>query len=143
MDAIVMLRDDHKTVEQMFKFFEKGDLSVVPEICEALTVHAHIEETVFYPAVRAEGGDAKEDIGEAVEEHHVVRILIQEIEQLPSDDEAYESKATVLMEIVRHHVKEEEDELFPKVRSELGRNRLVELGDEMVQLRATLVGQPV
>lgn len=143
MDAIVMLRDDHKTVERLFKLFEKGDLSVVPEICEALTVHADIEETVFYPAVRAEGGDAKEDIGEAVEEHHVVKILIAEIGQLSPDDEAYKSKATVLMELVRHHVEEEEDDLFPTVRSELGRNRLLELGDEMVQLQATLTGQRV
>lgn len=143
MDAIVMLRDDHKTVERLFKLFEKGDLSVVPEICEALTVHADIEEIVFYPAVRAEGGDAKEDIGEAVEEHHVVKILIAEIKQLSPDDEAYKSKATVLMELVRHHVKEEEDDLFPTVRSELGRNRLLELGDEMVQLQATLTGQRV
>lgn len=143
MDAIVMLRDDHKTVERLFKLFEKGDLSVVPEICEALTVHADIEEIVFYPAVRVEGGDAKEDIGEAVEEHHVVKILITEINQLSPDDEAYKSKATVLMELVRHHVKEEEDDLFPTVRSELGRNRLLELGDEMVQLQATLTGQRV
>ncbi len=143
MDAIVMLRDDHKKVEQMFKAFEKGDLSVVPEFCEALTVHAAIEETVFYPAVRAEGGDAGEDIGEAVEEHHVVKILIEEIAQLSPDDEPYTSKATVLMELVRHHVKEEEDELFPKVRSELGRNRLLELGDEMTQLQQSLTGQPV
>ncbi|MDO8308664.1 MAG: hemerythrin domain-containing protein [Actinomycetota bacterium] len=137
-----MLRDDHKSVERMFKAVEKGDLSVVPEICEALTVHATIEELVFYPAVRAEGGDAKEDIGEAVEEHHLVKILIEELGQLPSEDEAYKSKATVLMELVRHHVKEEEDELFPKVRSELGRNRLLELGDEMMKLQANLVGQP-
>lgn len=141
MDAIVMLREDHKKVERMFKAFEKGDLTVVPQICEALTVHATLEETVFYPAVRAEGGDAREDIGEAVEEHHIVTILIEEIGLLSPDDEAYTSKTTVLMELVRHHVTEEEDELFPKVRSELGRNRLVELGEEMLQLRATLMAQ--
>jgi thiazole synthase ThiGH ThiG subunit len=99
MDAIVMLRADHKKVERMFKAFEKGDLSVVPEITGALTVHAAIEE-------------------------------------------AYMSKAMVLMEMVRHHVKEEEDELFAKVRSELGRNRLLELGEEILVLQATLTGQP-
>lgn len=141
MDAIVMLREDHKKVERMFKDFEKGDLTVVPRICEALTVHATIEESVFYPAVRAEAGDVREDIGEAVEEHHLVTILIEEIGLLSPDDEAYTAKATVLMELVRHHVKEEEDELFPKVRSDLGRNRLVQLGDEMRQLQATLVAQ--
>ena len=139
MDAIVMLRDDHKKVERLFKAFEKGDLGVVPEICEALTVHAAVEESIFYPAVRAEGGDASEDIGEAVEEHHLVKILIEEIGQLSPDEEAYTSKATVLMELVRHHVKEEEDEMFPVVRSELGRSRLLELGDEMERLQSTLV----
>lgn len=141
MDAIVMLRDDHKKVERLFKAFEKGDLTVVPDICEALTVHATIEETIFYPAIRAEGGDAAEDIGEAVEEHHIVTILIEEIGLLSPDVEEYASKTTVLMELVRHHVEEEEDELFPKVRSEFGRNRLVELGEEMARLQATLMAQ--
>lgn len=142
MDAIVMLKEDHKSVEKLFKAFEKDDLSVVPDICEALTVHAHIEETVFYPAVRGEVADTSDDVGEAVEEHHVVKILVGELEDMSPDDEAYKAKATVLMELVRHHVEEEEDELFPEVRSALGRNRLRELGEQMEEVRMTLTGQP-
>ena len=142
MDAIVMLREDHANVEKMFKALEKDDLSVVPDICDALTVHAHIEETVFYPAVPAEMADSSDEIGEAVEEHHVVKILIGELQDLSPDDEAYKAKATVLMELVRHHVEEEQDELFPEVRSALGRKRLVELGEQMAEARMQLTGQP-
>lgn len=131
MDAIVMLREDHKAVERLFKSLEKDDLTVVPEICAALTRHAFIEETVFYPAVRAEVEETDEILGESVEEHHVVKILIAELSDLPPEDERYASKATVLMEMVRHHVEEEEGELFPQVRSALGRNRLQEIGAEM------------
>lgn len=139
MDAIVMLREDHKQVEQMFKLLDDDDLSVVPDICAALTVHAQIEEEIFYPAVRAEVEDVQEDIGEAVQEHHVVKVLIGELEGLTPDDEEYKAKATVLMELVRHHVEEEESELFPEVRSALGRKRLQELGEVMRQRQAELV----
>lgn len=142
MDAIVMLRDDHKAVERMFKALEKDDLSVVPDICDALTIHAAIEEQVFYPAIRAEMPDTGEDIGEAFEEHHVVKVLVTELTDLSPDDEAYKAKATVLMELVRHHVEEEEGELFPEVRSALGRNRLQELGEEMAAMRSDMAGQP-
>ena len=131
MDAIVMLRDDHKTVEALFKKLEKDDLSVVPDICAALTQHAFIEEQVFYPAVRAEVDDSLDEVLEAVEEHHVVKVLIAELEDLDASDESYKAKATVLMELVRHHVEEEEGEMFPQVRSALGRKRLTEIGAAM------------
>ena len=128
MDAIVMLRDDHKALERLFKKLEKDDLSVVPHICDALTTHAKIEEDVFYPAVRAEVEDTDDEVLEAVEEHHVVKVLISELQSLASDDEAYKAKATVLMELVRHHVEEEEQDMFPEVRESLGRKRLNEIG---------------
>jgi hemerythrin superfamily protein len=139
MDAIVKLRDDHKRVEKQFKVLEKGDLSVVPEICRELTVHATLEETIFYPAVRTNVDDSQDEVGESVEEHHLVKILVSELEQTDPADETYRSKATVLMELVRHHVDEEETEMFPQVRAELGRKRLQELGDEMAILEQTLV----
>lgn len=138
MDAIVMLRDDHKEVERSFKKLEKGDLGVVPGICEALTLHAQLEEQVFYPAVRAEVPDVRDDIGEAFEEHGLVKILVEELGELSPDDDAYRAKATVLMELVRHHVEEEEGELFPVVREALGRRRLQELAEEMTQARRQL-----
>jgi hemerythrin superfamily protein len=137
MDAIVMLRADHKEVEALFKRFEKDDLTVVPTICEALTLHAHIEEQVFYPAVRAEVDGALDDVLEAVEEHHLVKTLIAELEALDSSDETYKAKATVLMELVRHHVEEEEGEMFPEVRQALGRKRLTEIGAQLEKAKGS------
>ena len=136
MDAIVMLREDHKTVESLFKRLEKDDLSVVPDICAALTQHAFIEEEVFYPSVRAEVEGTLDDVLEAVEEHHLVKVLISELENLDPTDETYKAKATVLMELVRHHVEEEEGEMFPQVREALGRKRLGEIGEVMETAKA-------
>jgi len=131
MDAIVLLRTQHREVEKLFKAVDKGDLSVVPEICAALEEHARIEEDVFYPAVRDEVPEEVSTILESLEEHLIVKRLVAELSQMQRDDDAYEAKATVLAENVRHHVREEEDELFPVVRSALGRKRLVELAEEM------------
>ena len=139
MDAIVLLRTQHREVEKLFKAVDKGDLSVVAEICAALEEHALIEEDVFYPAVRAEVPDEASDILESLEEHLIVKRLVAELTEMSPDDEAYEAKATVLAENVRHHVREEEDELFPAVRSALGRKRLVELADEMQRDRESAI----
>lgn len=134
-----MLKDDHKQVRQMFRTMEKGDLDVVPDICAALRVHTQIEEQVFYPAVRAGVDEAQSDILEALEEHHVAKQLIAELDGMGPSDEAYEAKATVLMENVLHHVEEEESDLFPRVRESLGRNQLREIGADMQALRDSLV----
>lgn len=135
MDAIVMLKEDHKQVEHLFKKLEKGDLSVVPKICDALTLHAELEEMLFYPEVRTEVEDAADGVDEAVEEHHLVKILVGELQGMTKTDEAYKAKATVLMELVRHHVEEEEGEMFPEVRAALGRKRLQEIGNEMAAMK--------
>jgi len=138
MDAITLLRNDHREVEKLFKAFEKaGDSAkvtkrkTVNKIIEELSVHAAIEETIFYPAVRNEIEDTESEVLEALEEHHVAKWLLSEIDGLDVDDERYDAKVTVLIESVRHHVKEEEKDLFPDVRSALGRKRLAELGDAM------------
>jgi hemerythrin superfamily protein len=140
MDAIVMLREDHAAVEKLFKKFEAGDLAVVPRICDELELHAEIEEEVFYPSVRAEVDDQDDEVLEAVEEHHVVKLLVSELRALDPSDETYKAKATVLMENVRHHIEEEEGEMFPAVRSALGRKRLQEIGDRMNSARDALAG---
>ncbi len=131
MDAIVLLRTQHREVERLFKAVDKGDLSVVPEICAALEEHARIEEDVFYPAVSDEVPDEMSMVRESLEEHLIVKRLVSELSRMSADDPTYEAKATVLAENVRHHVREEEDELFPAVRSALGRKRLVELAELM------------
>jgi hemerythrin-like domain-containing protein len=148
MDAITMLRDDHKTVEKLFKQFEKAEekpkeaRKVADQVIEELSVHAAIEEQVFYPAVRKEMPDAEDDILEAFEEHHVVKWLLSELDGMSPDHERFRAKMTVLIENVRHHVEEEEQTLFPEVRKEIKRKRLVELGEEMQAAKKTASKKP-
>ena len=134
-DAIALLKQDHREVEQLFKRFEKAGENahktkgaLVASMIEALSRHAAIEELVFYPAIRREVPKQESAVLEALEEHHVVKWLLSELEGLDPAAERFDAKATVLIESVRHHVKEEEQELFPKVRARIERRRLVELG---------------
>ncbi|MEV7228201.1 MULTISPECIES: hemerythrin domain-containing protein [Polymorphospora] len=151
MDGIVMLREDHKTVEDLFKKFEKTHKDATPKAKRALvdnmikelTTHAFIEETIFYPAVREEAPDTTEHVLESVEEHHVVAWLLSELRDLDPGDETFDAKVTVLIENVRHHVEEEEKEWFPEVRKNLGRNRLVELGEQMTAARSKAPADPL
>ncbi len=137
-DSIVMLRDEHREVERLFKEFErtkegalKSRRRLVDRMILLLTQHAAVEEQVFYPSVRREVRGATSDVLESLEEHHIVKWELSELEKLDPEDERFNAKVTVMMENVRHHVEEEEGDLFPLVRSELGRKRLGELGDEM------------
>ena len=127
-DAVALIKADHRKVEQLFREFEEaGDRAyktkqeLVGQIVEELEVHATIEEETYYPAVEAKARkDGKELIAEAVEEHHVVKILLGELGSMSSEDEAFDAKVTVLMENVRHHVEEEESELLPQSEKILG-----------------------
>ncbi len=138
MDALTLLKADHADVEKLFKTFEqlgdrayKSKQKTVSGIIKALSVHAVIEEQVFYPAVREEVEGAEDDVLEAIEEHHIAKWVLSELEDLPPDAENYDAKVTVLIENVRHHVKEEEKDLFPKVRKALGRKRLADIGETL------------
>jgi len=149
MDAITLLRNDHRTVEQLFKRFEKtGDdayvakREIVDRIIEELSVHAAIEEQLFYPAARATVPGVEDVALESIEEHHIVKWVLSELDGMPPQDERFDAKVTVLIENVRHHVEEEQDEFFPKVRDELGRKALNELGDAMVEAKATAPTHP-
>lgn len=137
-DAVALLKADHKTVEQLFKRFEKaGDgakkqkRKIVDEIIVELSRHAVIEEQVLYPWAREYIDGEEDDVLEAIEEHHVVKWLLWELEDLSPDDERFDAKVTVMMENVRHHVKEEESELFPDLRDVATRAELLELGDAL------------
>jgi len=146
-DALTLLRKDHQTVKGLFRQFEqageRGQQSkqkIVGEIEHELETHATIEEDVFYPAVQSEVPQAEDLVHEAVEEHRVVRNLLSEITVLEPDDEQYDAKVKVLQENVEHHIKEEEEEMFPKVTSALAETRLLELGQEL-QARKDVLGQ--
>jgi hemerythrin superfamily protein len=151
VDGIVLLKDDHKTVEGLFKQFEKGKDSdssaakrnLVEQMIAELTTHTFIEETIFYPAARRDAPDTTDHVLESVEEHHVVVWLLSELQNLDPTDETFDAKVAVLMENVRHHVEEEEQEWFPQVRKALGRNRLVELGDQMAAAKKDAPSDPL
>ena len=117
--AISILIQDHDAVKKLFGRFEKSESAAEKEkiIAEALTelsIHAVIEEEIFYPAVRKHVG--KDLMNEADEEHHVVRVLIAELDQDGRGNDHRHAKFTVLSENVRHHIKEEEDEMLPKAK---------------------------
>ncbi|MEU1473564.1 hemerythrin domain-containing protein [Streptomyces sp. NPDC005761] len=150
MDGIVLLKEDHKTVEKLFKQFEKAGENAYAEkrriadrVIDELTTHTWIEEKIFYPAVREAAPDTKDDVLESVEEHHVMLWMLSELETLDPADERFDAKMTVLMENVRHHVEEEEKEWFPDVRKAMGRNRLAELGDQMEKAKKKAPGEPL
>lgn len=149
MDAITLLKKDHSTVEQLFKRYEKaGDRAyvekrdIVDRIIEELSRHAAIEEQLFYPAAREHVDDVDDIALESMEEHHIVKWELAELERMDPRDERFDAKVTVLIENVRHHVEEEESDFFPKVRDEIGRKDLGELGDAMEEARSTAPTHP-
>jgi hemerythrin superfamily protein len=145
-DAVELIKSDHRKVEKLFREFEEaGDRAyktkqeLVGQIVEELEVHATIEEETYYPAVEAKAKkEGKELIAEAVEEHHVVKILLGELRSMSSEDEAFDAKVTVLMENVRHHVEEEESELLPQSEKILDSDELTRLGEEMAARKRQL-----
>jgi hemerythrin superfamily protein len=152
MDAIVLLKEDHKVVEKLFKQFEKAEKAdaspadkkkIVDEVLKELTTHAYIEETLFYPTAREAVPQTEEHVLESVEEHHVVAWLCSELSKTDPSDERYDAKMTVLIENVRHHVKEEEDEWFPQVREKLGRKALQELGERLEAAKPDAPADPL
>ena len=135
MDAIALLKADHKAVSKLFREYKASKRAgranrskIIDKVIKELSIHAAIEETVFYPAVREAIPKLEDDILESLEEHHVLKWTLEELSTLDVDDERYDAKVTVMMEQVRHHVEEEETDWFPKVRAKLDRAQLQELG---------------
>ncbi|AOF82382.1 hemerythrin HHE cation binding domain protein [Methyloversatilis sp. RAC08] len=140
-DAIALLKADHEEVSGMFAEYEKKrtpatKMALVKEICTALSVHAQIEEEIFYPDVKAALKD-KLLVPEATVEHAGVKDLIAQLDGVTPDGEMYDAKVKVLSEYVKHHVKEEQTEMFPKVKS--SSIDLVELGTRMASRKADLL----
>ena len=144
-DAVTLLKQDHREVSELLEKFESasdaGKRSIAERICKALTLHAQIEEEIFYPAAR-NVLDAKDLdlVDEADVEHASLKGLIARIERSAPSDDHYEALVAVLGEYVKHHVKEEEHELFPKIRkADLD---LQVLGEQLAQRKSALTGTP-
>jgi hemerythrin superfamily protein len=125
VNALEFLKHKHDEVDEMFSRFEEikdnGDDAqkeeLVARICEALTIHAQIEETIFYPAARrAVQEQGQELLNEAAVEHQTLKDIVGRLEMAPTSDPLYDAGVKVLSEYTKHHVREEENELFPKVR---------------------------
>ncbi len=141
LDAIALLRADHKKVSDLFDQFEGSrsasrKKAIVAQICLELGVHAQIEEEIFYPAVKAALRD-KELVPEATVEHASVKDLIAQVKNVEPDGEMYDAKVKVMSEFVKHHVKEEQNEMFPKAKKT--RLNMVALGEQLASRKEELI----
>jgi hemerythrin superfamily protein len=148
-DAIVLLKADHKEIQHLFREFEAaGDKALkkkartVEQIIGLLTIHTYVENEVMYPEVRELLPDLDDDILESYEEHHVADVLCMELSGMTADAERFDAKTTVLIENVTHHIEEEEQDWFPKVRAGLSRKQLQEIGTRLEQARTKAPKSP-
>lgn len=122
-DAFELIREDHRKVKELFDRFDNADESaekreIVQEALKELKMHAAVEEEILYPAIRDQIGDS-EMVDKALEEHHLVKTIIPELERMRPDDERYDAKFKVLCESVNHHIEEEESQVLREVESSL------------------------
>lgn len=142
-NATQILRQDHNKVEGLFKRFEqaKGSESkrrIAEQAMAELEVHAKVEEEIFYPAVKSEVDD-ESMVEEAKQEHQTVKDLIRELKTMDAEDEEFESKFSELVENVKHHVQEEQGEMFPKV--EESDMDLAEVGEQIAERKQELMAE--
>ena len=147
MNAFQLLKEDHKKVDGLFKQLEptteraeKTRTELFARLKDELDVHARVEETIFYPAIKQEA-ETREIVLEGFEEHHVVKMLLKELEALPVDTEQWTAKLKVLQENVEHHVEEEEGEMFQKARQVLTEEQINRLGERMEEEKKRLQEQ--
>ena len=147
MNAFQLLKEDHQKVSGLFSQIEptteraeKTRTELFAKLKEELDIHARIEETILYPAIK-QAAETREIVLEGFEEHHVVKMLLKELESLPVDTEQWTAKMKVLKENVEHHVEEEEGEMFQKARQVLSEDEINSLGEQMGQLKEQLQQQ--
>ncbi len=137
MDAIQLLRRDHRTVEKLFKEFErtgpKAKLTktrLVKKMIKELSLHAQVEEQIFYPAVQEAAGE-DDLVLKAMEEHDLVKALLEQLDKMTPEEDRFQAKVYVLIESIRDHVDEEEKEIFPKLKEALKPAQLRNLGTRL------------
>ena len=147
MNAFQLLKEDHQKVSGIFQQLEptteraeKTRTELFDRLRRELDIHARIEEAVFYPAIK-QAAETREIVLEGFEEHHVVKMLLKELEAMPVDTEEWAAKLKVLKENVEHHVEEEEGEMFQKARGVLSEEQINDLGARMEEEKKRLEGQ--
>lgn len=144
-DAISMLKEDHEKVRGLLKQLESAKAprrreELLAKVDEEVRIHSTIEEEIFYPAFR-EAARKKEDrelFFEALEEHHVVDLVMPEAKETQPDGDQFAAKAKVLKELIEHHADEEEKEMFPKAKKLMDREELLDLGERLKQRKSEL-----
>ena len=139
MDAITLLKTDHEKVSGIFEKLEetteraeKTREELFTKLKQELDVHAHIEETIFYPVLK-KSEETRDITMEGIQEHHVVKVLLRELDAMGVGSETWTAKLKVLKENVEHHVEEEEEDMFKKAREVLSKEQLEEIGALMEQ----------
>ena len=149
MNAITLLKDDHRRVKALFARYRrlgprarKAKEGLVDALTRELAQHAMLEEAVFYPECRARVPDTTDDVLESLEEHHIVKWTLEELRTMDASNERYDAKVTVLIENVTHHMREEEQALFPEVSRRLSRRDLNEIGEALEAVRNIAPTEP-
>lgn len=147
MNAFQLLKEDHQKVSGIFQQLEptteraeKTRTELFARLKEELDIHARIEESVFYPSIK-QAAETREIVLEGFEEHHVVKMLLKELDSMPVDTEQWTAKLKVLQENVEHHVEEEEGEMFQKAREVLSEDDINRLGAQMEEMKEQLKSQ--
>lgn len=147
MNAFQLLKEDHQKVSGLFQQLEptteraeKTRTELFAKLNEELDIHTRIEESVFYPAIK-QAAETREIVLEGFEEHHVVKMLLKELQAVPVDTEQWTAKLKVLQENVEHHVEEEESEMFQKARLVLSEDEINQLGAQMEEMKQQLKQQ--
>ena len=136
MNALELLKQDHDKVDKLFQKVEATEESehtaLFEQIKAELEMHTHIEETIFYPKLKEEGDEELKKIKlEGIEEHHQAKMFLRELSSLAEDSQKFEPKLKVLMEDVKHHVQEEEGQMFPMIEKQFDAAVLEELGAQL------------
>jgi hemerythrin superfamily protein len=147
MNAFQLLKEDHQKVSGLFQQIEptteraeKTRTELFAQVKQELDVHAKIEESIFYPAIK-QAAETREIVLEGFEEHHVIKMLLKELDTMPVDTEQWTAKFKVLKENVEHHVEEEEGEMFQKAREVLSEDDVNRLGAQMEEMKKQLKEQ--
>jgi hypothetical protein len=146
-DALAVLHRDHQLFEQLFRRFERAHGAperrrLASRIVRELSVHTAIEEELLYPALRTPGNGAGDRVLIALEEHHLAKLALSEIDRLDAEDERFAAKVDVLADSFRHHVHDEERELFPLARRTLSHEELRRLGEALLRRRESAPTRP-
>ena len=147
VNALDLIAEDHRRVEQLFVEYEQAlesdeQTRIVHDVVHELAVHGEVEELLFYPRVREKAPEGDRLAEEAVHEHVEMKKTLNDLDSMTAEDDGFSERMHELMEEVRHHVGEEENDIFPAIREALTTEELEDLGKQLQQVKATVPTRP-